>query len=167
MSQRHEAYGYDNTHYERPNMKYVCGKAKRGECSCPLGPDKKGKCQGGYRPGKNKGERNDISFECSPKKTIEGFLGGVVGGVLLGVVLGQLLPSGLNLRQQLFFGFLLAVCGVFGDLSISLLKRSADIKDSGHLLPGHGGLLDRVDGLLFASPLLFFLCTSPLAALLR
>ena len=101
----------------------------------------------------------------SPKKTVEGFVGGIVGGVLLGLLIWWLLPTGLSLPQALGYGTVVAVAGVLGDLSKSLLKRSAQVKDSGSLLPGHGGLLDRLDGLLFAAPLLYLLVTAaPLAA---
>lgn len=109
--------------------------------------------------------RTRLAPAISPKKTVEGFLLGIVGGVLLGVLFAWWLPVGLTLPQAAGIGFLLAVTAVFGDLTISLLKRSADVKDTGSLLPGHGGLLDRLDGLLFTSPLLYLLATSPLVGL--
>ncbi len=105
--------------------------------------------------------RHALSPEVSPKKTVEGFIGGVIVGVLLGLLMDHYFPTGLGLRQVAGFGFLVAVAAVFGDLSISLLKRGAKVKDTAQLLPGHGGLLDRLDGLLFASPLLYLACTSP------
>ena len=86
----------------------------------------------------------------SPRKTVEGFLGGLVAGVLLGAGAAAMLPTGLPLAQAAFVAGLLAVAGAFGDLTKSLLKRCADVKDSGQLLPGHGGILDRLDGLLLA-----------------
>ena len=98
----------------------------------------------------------------SPGKTVEGFVGGVLAGVLLGLAAERLLPTGLGLPRAAGFAFLIAVTAVFGDLTVSLLKRSAGVKDTGRVLPGHGGLLDRFDGLLFTSPLLFLLCTNPL-----
>ncbi len=98
----------------------------------------------------------------SPKKTVEGFLGGIVGGVLLALLLTLWLPIGLPLASAALLAALLAVAGAFGDLAKSLLKRSAGVKDSGTLLPGHGGMLDRLDGLLFSSPLLLLVLTSPM-----
>jgi phosphatidate cytidylyltransferase len=105
--------------------------------------------------------RHPLSPQVSPKKTVEGFLGGVVIGVLLGLVLDHFFSTGLGRAQVAGFGALVAVAAVFGDLSISLLKRSAGVKDTAQLLPGHGGLLDRLDGLLFTSPLLYLACTTP------
>ena len=98
----------------------------------------------------------------SPKKTVEGFIGGVVAGVVLGTAFAVLLPTGLPAPKAAFVAGLLAVAGAFGDLTKSLLKRCADVKDSGQLLPGHGGILDRLDGLLLASPLLWLVMTSPI-----
>ncbi len=91
----------------------------------------------------------------SPKKTLEG----VFGGVALGTLGGFLLMVG---HQHLFLGalfiaFAAAVASVFGDLFESYLKREAGVKDSGDILPGHGGILDRIDGYLFAAPALYIL----------
>lgn len=109
--------------------------------------------------------RVKLAPRISPGKTVEGFIGGIAGGVGLGVVSTRVIPCGLGLGQAIGFGALLAVAAVFGDLSKSMLKRSANVKDSGRLLPGHGGVLDRLDGLLFAGPLLFLLVTRlPVAA---
>jgi len=92
----------------------------------------------------------------SPGKTVEGAAGGIVGGVVgaLGVrALG--LPS-LPLTDALFLGVLVAGLGIVGDLDESLLKRWAGVKDSGTLFPGHGGMLDRLDSLLFGAPILYY-----------
>ena len=91
----------------------------------------------------------------SPKKTREG----VYGGVFLGTLGGALLMIG---HQNLFIGaffvaFLSSVASIFGDLFESYLKREAGVKDSGDILPGHGGVLDRIDGYLFASVALYIL----------
>jgi phosphatidate cytidylyltransferase len=104
--------------------------------------------------------RLKLAPSISPGKTVEGFLGGIVGGVLLGIACSRILPCGLSLGEAAGFGTLVAIAAVFGDLSKSMLKRSAHVKDSGKLLPGHGGVLDRLDGLLFAGPLLYFLLTA-------
>jgi phosphatidate cytidylyltransferase len=89
----------------------------------------------------------------SPNKTIEGLLGGVAAGVLVGVC-GALLAgaSGAQLPLVALVALVAALASVVGDLYESLLKRHAGVKDSGHLIPGHGGVLDRIDGVLAALP---------------
>lgn len=86
----------------------------------------------------------------SPGKTWSGLLGGVAGASLLGGIAAQWLGAGYWLAAAI--GGCLAVVGQVGDLFESTLKRQAGVKDSGHLIPGHGGLLDRIDGLVFAAP---------------
>lgn len=91
----------------------------------------------------------------SPKKTWEGFLGGAVGSVTGALVVRALLPSlqaDLSLGTAAVVGAGGAVLGPLGDLAESMVKRAAGVKDSGRLIPGHGGLLDRIDALLFVSP---------------
>lgn len=117
---------------------------------------------GAYFAGRAFG-RLPLAPEISPKKTVEGFLGGVVVGIAFAVAFGTLFSSGLGIWQLVAYGFVLSVASVMGDLTISLLKRSTGVKDTGRLLPGHGGVLDRLDGLLFASPLLYLLVTGALA----
>jgi phosphatidate cytidylyltransferase len=92
----------------------------------------------------------------SPRKTIEGAVGGLLGS-LCGAILGGLwlLPH-FSLSHCLATGCMLAVLGQLGDFSESLLKRSAGVKDSGGLIPGHGGILDKVDGILFGAPALYY-----------
>lgn len=101
--------------------------------------------------------RTALAPRVSPRKTVEGFVGGVLGGVVLGCLFATLLPNGLSTKEAALCGFLLASAGAFGDLAVSLLKRGAGVKDSGTLLPGHGGLMDRLAGLTFAAPLLALL----------
>jgi phosphatidate cytidylyltransferase len=109
----------------------------------------------------------------SPKKTWEGFLGGVAGSVLgaLGTkATFLLLPQPASEHFELgwvgcvFLGLGASVLGPLGDLSESMLKRAAGVKDSGHIIPGHGGLLDRIDALLFVAPWIY-LWAAVLAAL--
>lgn len=89
----------------------------------------------------------------SPAKTWSGFWGGVVGAACVGVLVGWL--TGVSeLAITAMLAGLLAVISQIGDLAESALKRRAGVKDSGRLIPGHGGILDRVDGLLFAAPAL-------------
>ncbi|HXV62419.1 MAG TPA: phosphatidate cytidylyltransferase [Vicinamibacteria bacterium] len=91
----------------------------------------------------------------SPKKTIEGLAGGLLGSVVTAAALQASYVTWLSPARALALGFVLSLSGVLGDLFESLLKRSAGVKDTSHLLPGHGGLLDRIDSLLFAAPVLF------------
>ncbi len=91
----------------------------------------------------------------SPKKTWEGLIGGTVGVLVVGPLLGGWL-LGLSWWQGLLAGALVAVADPFGDLAVSLFKRVANIKDSSNLIPGHGGVLDRLDSLLFTVPVVTF-----------
>jgi len=84
--------------------------------------------------------------ETSPNKTLEGVFGGIVTAAILGVIFSL---SSISFWTALIISILVAVASVFGDLFESYLKREADVKDSGDILPGHGGILDRTDGYLF------------------
>ena len=84
----------------------------------------------------------------SPNKTIEGVVGGVVIATVLGFFVGVTI---VDIEKSVLISLIVAVASVFGDLFESLLKRRAGVKDSGNILPGHGGILDRIDGFLFAS----------------
>lgn len=88
----------------------------------------------------------------SPKKTWEGLFGGIVLAFIVALVLSHYYPV-LNVWQWIAMALLISVFGTFGDLVESMLKRSQQVKDSGAILPGHGGLLDRFDGLLLAAPM--------------
>jgi phosphatidate cytidylyltransferase len=91
----------------------------------------------------------------SPKKTIEGAVGGFAGGMLgLGVLGHWWLPQ-MPLHWRLLLGVALAAVGIVGDLFESLLKRSVGVKDASNVIPGHGGVLDRIDALLFAAPVFY------------
>ena len=92
----------------------------------------------------------------SPKKTWEGCFFGVIGGGLVGAVFGELTMSMFWLYGFLL-AILLAVIGQLGDLVESKIKRLCNVKDSGTLLPGHGGILDRIDGHMLAAPLFYYL----------
>jgi phosphatidate cytidylyltransferase len=92
----------------------------------------------------------------SPRKTIEGAIGGVCGSLCGAALGGFWLLEHLTFSQSLVIGAILAVLGQLGDLSESLLKRGVGTKDSGVLIPGHGGILDKVDGILFGAPALYY-----------
>lgn len=90
----------------------------------------------------------------SPKKTWEGFLGGILATVLVAFAIGKYFQE-ISTMQWLVCGLIISVFGTMSDLVESMLKRSINVKDSGNILPGHGGFLDRFDGLLLAAPLVF------------
>jgi phosphatidate cytidylyltransferase len=99
--------------------------------------------------------RRKLAPSVSPAKTIEGAIGGLVVGTIAGGALATVwLPSAGPGRTALLAG-VLVLCGMAGDLFESLLKRSAGVKDSSHLVPGHGGVLDRIDSHLFAAPVFY------------
>jgi len=108
---------------------------------------------GAFYSGKRFGKRP--FSPTSPKKTLEGVAGGVAAGTILGA---WLMVGHYNIFiNSIFVAFVVSISSVFGDLFESYLKREAGVKDSGTLLPGHGGVLDRVDGYLFASVALYIL----------
>lgn len=109
---------------------------------------------GAYVVGLSFGKRKLMPL-VSPKKTIEGALGGLVASMTVGFVLSQYLTHIPALHLALL-ALSTGIFAQFGDLFESQLKRVADIKDSGSIMPGHGGVLDRIDGVLFASPILLF-----------
>ncbi|MDH6251008.1 phosphatidate cytidylyltransferase [Chryseobacterium sp. H1D6B] len=92
----------------------------------------------------------------SPNKTLEGFIGGVLLTVLLSNILGFFLLKS-SFTASTLIGAALGISGFCGDVFMSYLKRKSGIKDTGNLLPGHGGLLDRMDSLIFNAPLFFWL----------
>jgi phosphatidate cytidylyltransferase len=98
--------------------------------------------------------RHRIAPAVSPNKTVEGFAGGLITTVALAALIGPFLTP-MSLPMSVLAGFLLAVSGFLGDLTVSAVKRDIGIKDTGSLIPGHGGVLDRVDSLVFAAPLFF------------
>jgi phosphatidate cytidylyltransferase len=108
---------------------------------------------GAYLVGRRYGRHHFIPA-ISPGKTLEGVAGGVVATVVVTILTLGL--AGQPLLGALLLGPLVAVAAQAGDLVESMLKRAASVKDSGHLIPGHGGMLDRVDSLLFAVPAAYF-----------
>jgi phosphatidate cytidylyltransferase len=100
--------------------------------------------------------RHRLAPNVSPNKTVEGFVGGLLGGVLGAWGVQAFGMPELPLTHALGLGLLTAALGTLGDLDESLLKRWAGVKDSGTLFPGHGGMLDRFDSLLFGAPVLYY-----------
>jgi phosphatidate cytidylyltransferase len=88
----------------------------------------------------------------SPKKTVEGALGGYAGGALAMALLGHVWLPAMSLELRLVLSLVLVTMGIVGDLLESVLKRAAQVKDSSQLIPGHGGVLDRIDALLLVAP---------------
>jgi phosphatidate cytidylyltransferase len=111
-----------------------------------------------------RGGRHQLAPHISPKKTWEGFVGGLVFTVvavfvvttLANLVLGPARGLAIPWYDELILGVLIAIAATAGDLAESLLKRGTGVKDSGSILPGHGGVLDRVDSVLFAVFVVFF-----------
>jgi phosphatidate cytidylyltransferase len=93
----------------------------------------------------------------SPKKSWEGAIGGLVFATLTGLLLVYLLGLPIPLWIGALLGCIGSIAGQAGDLAESLIKRQVDIKDSGRIIPGHGGILDRIDSLLFTAPVLYYM----------
>lgn len=102
----------------------------------------------------------------SPGKTRAGAVGGIIGGMLGGLVAAVILLEGVNFFMVGLLGLVLSAVGIIGDLMESLIKRVSGVKDSGQILPGHGGLLDRCDSLLLTAPVLYYVLFWGHAALL-
>ncbi|MEW6443580.1 MAG: phosphatidate cytidylyltransferase [bacterium] len=101
--------------------------------------------------------RTRLSPRLSPKKTVEGAAGGVLGSVIAMLLCKYLFSMQISVGETILFSLAIAVTGQLGDLVESLIKRSCGVKDSGSLLPGHGGILDRLDSLLLAAPVGYYL----------
>jgi len=106
---------------------------------------------GAYFAGVRFGKRK-LFERVSPKKSWEGSVGGTILAMAMAVVIAEMTTDFIPLTSWLCIGFIIIVGGTYGDLVESLFKRSIEIKDSGRLIPGHGGFLDRFDGLLLSAP---------------
>lgn len=106
-----------------------------------------------YLWGKSLG-KHKVLPTVSPNKTWEGLLGGIITTVILAVILAPWLTP-FDLIHSFGLGLLLGIAGFIGDVTVSALKRDLGVKDSGNLLPGHGGILDRIDSLTYTAPLFF------------
>lgn len=114
---------------------------------------------GAYFVGSRLG-KHPLAPRVSPKKTIEGYLGGIILGTLgsaLMAALWHLMAPAITPQRGLLMGAVLSTLTVFGDLGESMIKRQFNVKDSSHILPGHGGIFDRIDSWLWAAPIGFYL----------
>jgi phosphatidate cytidylyltransferase len=109
---------------------------------------------GAYYVGKQFG-KHKLSPRISPKKTIEGLFGGITASIITAIVIHYTFFPKFPLLHAIIAGVILSFAGVIGDLAESMWKRSAAVKDSGTLIPGHGGFLDRFDSILFTAPILY------------
>lgn len=111
---------------------------------------------GAFYTGRHLG-RHKLCPWVSPKKTIEGSIGGLAANVIMALLVKLLLLPALAALPSVVLALVIGIAGQVGDLFASEFKRAAGVKDSGTLLPGHGGFLDRLDALLFAAPLAYLL----------
>ncbi len=111
---------------------------------------------GAYLVGRAVGSR-PMAPSISPGKTWEGSLGGFAAAVAAALVLGAVFDLGIAAWQQAVIGGVVGVAAQWGDLFESKLKRIADVKDAGSIIPGHGGLLDRLDSMLLALPAVYYM----------
>ena len=110
---------------------------------------------GAYLVGRKLGKRK-LWPEISPNKTIEGAIGGIISAVIVSLLFSLLTSIDAGMFKLAILTVFLSVFGQIGDLVESALKRHYHVKDSGHILPGHGGILDRFDSLLFTAPLVYY-----------
>jgi phosphatidate cytidylyltransferase len=110
-----------------------------------------------YYIGKGFGRRK-LYEEISPNKTVEGAFGSVLGGVLGAAVVDGFLFHRMPFSKAVILGAAVGIATIAGDLVESMFKRDAGVKDSSHILPGHGGVLDKIDGFTFATPVFYWLC---------
>lgn len=111
---------------------------------------------GAYFIGRWKGKRKLIPH-VSPGKTLEGTIGGIISSAIAAIVGNLIFKSPIEYHWVVLFGLVIGIVAVLGDLTESLIKRSAEAKDSGGILPGHGGILDRFDSLIFTFPVSYYM----------
>jgi len=109
-----------------------------------------------YYIGKGFGKRS-LYAAVSPNKTIAGAGGSLVGGALCSLILSYIFIPSLTTSSAVVIGIMIGFTTIIGDLVESMFKRDAGIKDSGVIIPGHGGILDKIDGMLFGGPVLYFM----------
>ncbi len=109
-----------------------------------------------YYIGKGFGKRR-LYREVSPNKTVAGAWGSLAGGLAGALLLRSLFIPSLGIARALSLGLVVGALAIVGDLVESMFKRDAGVKDSGGIIPGHGGILDKIDGVLFAGPVLYWI----------
>ncbi|HET8674914.1 MAG TPA: phosphatidate cytidylyltransferase [Blastocatellia bacterium] len=110
---------------------------------------------GAYYTGRTLG-RHKLAPRVSPGKTIEGSIGGFIAAALAGLICKLIFFPLMPAWHALALGAVIGILGPVGDLAESMLKRGAEVKDSGNIFPGHGGMLDRVDSILFCAPIIYY-----------
>jgi phosphatidate cytidylyltransferase len=110
---------------------------------------------GAYYTGRTLG-RHKLAPRISPGKTIEGSIGGFITAILAGLVCRLVFFPQIPVVHVILLGGVIGIVSQIGDLAESMLKRGSEVKDSGSIFPGHGGMLDRVDSLLFCAPILYY-----------
>jgi len=113
---------------------------------------------GAYYAGMSMG-RTPLAPRISPNKTVEGLLGGCLLAVVMALIARAWFIPSFTILDAVVLGLVLTLVGLIGDLSESMFKRSAGVKDSGGLIPGHGGVLDRLDSLLLTAPTYYYYVT--------
>ena len=108
--------------------------------------------------------RHKMAPVLSPKKSIEGAVGGVIGAALFGGIYGACIRGKVSADINVVLVYIVvcaigALISMVGDLAASAIKRNMEIKDYGHLIPGHGGILDRFDSVIITAPIIYFLCS--------
>lgn len=111
-----------------------------------------------YYIGRGIGKKK-LYIEVSPNKTVVGSVGSVIGGIAGAILLKITVVKTLTFSTAIVVGIVIGVISVIGDLVESMFKRNAGVKDSGVLIPGHGGVLDKIDGALFTGPVLYWMLT--------
>ena len=110
----------------------------------------------GYFFGKHK-----LAPEISPKKTIEGSIGGIIGVMIIivayAIIAGNIMNMSVNIYSAVVVGIVAGIVSQFGDLCASIIKREHSVKDFGNIMPGHGGVMDRFDSLLFVAPAVYYI----------
>ncbi|MFQ5787742.1 MAG: phosphatidate cytidylyltransferase [Thermodesulfobacteriota bacterium] len=110
---------------------------------------------GAYYVGNWKGKRKLLP-RVSPGKTVEGTLGGIITAIISAGVVNLIFKSPIPFPWPFLLGFIVAIAAILGDLVESMIKRSVGLKDSGNIVPGHGGVLDRFDSLIFVFPVSYY-----------
>jgi phosphatidate cytidylyltransferase len=106
--------------------------------------------------------KHKMSPKLSPKKSVEGLIGGIIGAGILGCLYGFFLNGKIDTQFNIYLTLFIvcalgAIPAVIGDLAASAIKRNNDVKDYGKLIPGHGGVLDRFDSMIFTAPIIYYL----------